>query len=158
MRSTNSPPGSGFRLTAIHCYKQAQTPAPPNKVLGRQREIGVAWDWRRGPENQIQVKLSVEIGPSHRARESLSVGLVASFSTRGKTTLPVERFVRTNAVAIMLPYAREALSNLSSRGFHGAYYLPSINVVELMKLFDFDKATGARQVPRGKRANAAPRA
>jgi preprotein translocase subunit SecB len=145
MKPTSRPPKSGFRLDAVHFYKQSQSPPPRGKVTARKRPIRVSWDWRRVAKSQVQVKLSVEIGPSLAAPETLAVSLFGDFSYRGKTALPVERFVGVNAVSILVPYAREALSNLSSRGLHGTYYLPSINVVELMKVFNFSRTTGARQ-------------
>jgi hypothetical protein len=57
----------------------------------------------------------------------------------------MERFAALHAVAILLPYARQYLTNLTVNTLAGAYYLPAVNTVELMKGFDPSKTTAASQ-------------
>lgn len=46
--------------------------------------------------------------------------------------LTPDRFARQNAIAIMFPYVREAISSLTGRGSAGPVFLPPINIVALV--------------------------
>lgn len=46
--------------------------------------------------------------------------------------LTPDLFARQNAIAIMLPYVREAISSLTGRGSAGSFFMPPINVVALV--------------------------
>lgn len=46
--------------------------------------------------------------------------------------LTPDLFARQNAVAIMFPYVREAISSLTGKGSAGSVFIPPINVVALV--------------------------
>jgi preprotein translocase subunit SecB len=72
------------------------------------------------------------------------IGLFRKVAEVPKVSLT--EFVTLQAVAILLPYLRQFLTSLTINALAGPYYLPTLNVADLMKDFDPAKATGAKQL------------
>jgi preprotein translocase subunit SecB len=141
-------PLSGFVIEEVYTiYQLLNHKDPgPEETHG---QVAIGWDWRfLDPEDRtFEVRLSVTVEPSAERDEYLATHVVGRF--RGVVESPsvtVGEFVRLQAPAILLPYVRVSLSSLTSQSFYGTYYLPPINVVELMKDFDPSNTTGARQL------------
>ncbi len=49
--------------------------------------------------------------------------------------LPLDLFASVNAPAILFPYLRETVSNLTARSGHPALLLPTVNFVELVRIY-----------------------
>jgi preprotein translocase subunit SecB len=139
---------AGFRINRLFFVEQSQKVTAPTKEMPKgQRPVKLLWDWRKASERVFEVKVGVEVGPVQEAPETLVVHLVARFSLIGP---PVDdeklrQYATINAVGILLPYTREALTALSVRGSCGPFYLEPLNVVELMRRYDRSRATGARE-------------
>lgn len=104
--------------------------------------FGYSWDWRQS-KDRIEVALEVKVGPSDDRAESLHARVVGRFrQTTEKPNVAIENFVQLQAVAILMPYVRQALSTLTLMSYHGVFHLPSINVAALMADYDKTKATG----------------
>jgi preprotein translocase subunit SecB len=142
-------PFSGYALLTVY------TPAQElrHKESGDPNTHGamnLAWDWRFMDENVFEVRIAVSIEPSRDRSDFVSVHIVGRFKKVGDSpALTLSDFARIQAVAILLPYARQALSSLTSNTLSGAYYLPPVNVFKLMEPFDAALATGAKQLESG---------
>ena len=138
-------PASGYTIEKV--YSTHQSLATQHGDYSREGNINIAWDWWRIDESLFEVSLTVSIEPGKSRAERLEATVIARFKQAGnQPSVAREEFVRLQAPAILLPYVRETLSSLSSHGFFGPYYLPSINVYNLMQGFNASIATGARQV------------
>ncbi|WP_407910874.1 hypothetical protein [Lactiplantibacillus brownii] len=92
--------------------------------------------------NRIQIELNIRVGSKTETQLPFSamVEIEGSFDyhpDEDKTSKGITTFVRDNAVAILYPYARALIAQLtlSSNEFPG-YNLPTINVPEALKLSD----------------------
>ena len=113
---------------------------------GDTREVSFAWDWRV-VDPHFEVFLGVTVGPSKSCGERLVYQVVGTFDRLDQApTVPLERFVAQNAIATLLPFVREGLVSLSSRGPFGPYYLPPINAIKLAAGFNYAASTGQKQL------------
>lgn len=109
-------------------------------------DVNFGWDWRRAEKSLFDVRLTLSIDPSPGRPYYAAVDAIGRFRQVGDTpSLSVEDFASLQAVAILLPYVRQHLTALTANTPSGPYYLPSVNVVELMKDMNGRKATGAKQ-------------
>jgi len=68
--------------------------------------------------------------------------LTGIFSTiRGKENLGLEEFAKVNAPALLLPFAREIISSITSKTPLPHLLLPPINVLALSKKSEIGKST-----------------
>ncbi|HEX8271847.1 MAG TPA: protein-export chaperone SecB [Longimicrobiaceae bacterium] len=150
MNERNEIPTSGFHLLRVITVHQEYTLAPEDD--GEQREsanrrMTVNWDWAVSDGREFDVFLGATIEGNEDAPERVNVGLVGEFVLDGNVpSVAFRTFVQMSAPAIMFPYLRQIISDLTGRGPYGAYYLPSVNVVRLMKQYDFESTTGANQL------------
>jgi len=143
---------AAYAFVGYYFVEQSQQLLLGKKLQTGDRPVEILWDWRRVSERGFEVKLGVNVEAAKEIPERLNVVLVGRFSCVGPgTTSESEEFASINAVAILLPYVREALSSLSGRGPFGAYVLQPINVVEMAKSFDLKRATAARRLPQQKK-------
>ena len=151
MRVSNSAqplPGSGYRIGRIYVARQSQS-LLQNEAAGEQpdeREVKFSWDWRVTEGPDFEVFLGVSIGASHSCPESLEIGLVGAFTALGEADVDLRSFVHCNAIATLLPFARQGLASLSANGPFGPYYLPLLNAVKISQELKYDASTGAKQL------------
>jgi len=150
-------PLSGYTIAKI--YATTQELRHKDAAPGASQDvISFLWDWRPVDDSTFEVRIVVSVEPSEARDTFISTDVVGRF--RRMTDAPrvsQQDFVSLQAVALLLPYARQYLSNLTVNSVHGAYYLPAVNVTALMQDFDVTKATGARQT-QGHRAAPPPAA
>ncbi len=60
-------------------------------------------------------------------------------------TVPVQVFAYAHGPALLFPYIRQVVDDLTSRSPYGRLLLPPTNVAALMTTFDAGEATGAKQ-------------
>jgi len=149
MKTVKNPPLSGYALLDVYTYEQSLKPYDGNKKPPIETEVSFGWDWRYVTTDIFEVKLLVSITPTVDKPLSASSTLVGTFRVSGTPRIPLESFVTLQAVAILLPYARQYLANLTVNTLGGAFHLPSINVEELMTRFDLTKATATSQKENG---------
>lgn len=64
----------------------------------------------------------------------LEVALAGRFEQDAENpNMPLEGFLRINGPALLVPFARELIANISTRSRHGLVLLPAINVVALVQ-------------------------
>jgi preprotein translocase subunit SecB len=147
MKTPREAPTSGFHLLRVIAVQQAHSIESEETGFPQARSFTVRWDWTVGDDRQFDVFLGVEVRPSRDAPERVVVGVVGEFQLElGVPSLSLQSFVQTAAPAILFPYVRETISSLTGRGPHGSYYLPSINVVRMMKSYDFEATSGAQEL------------
>jgi preprotein translocase subunit SecB len=101
-------------------------------------------------EGHFEVTLQFGLDPSVRRPEEIRVTLSGRFAPTGESQeVPIESFVRFHAPAILMPFVREIVTGLTSRGFFGALLLPPINVQSLMERQDVNEATATKQLAAG---------
>lgn len=148
MKQAREVPLSGYTIEKIYTYHQLLRHKEPGDE-GTHGQIDVGWDWRLLPYEELtfEVRLSLTVEPTPDRDDQLAVGIVGRFrKVTDEPSVPLLDFVRIQAPAILLPYARQALSELSVNSYYGTYYLPPINVVLLMEDFDPLNTTGAKQL------------
>ncbi len=142
-------PGAAFRFEGFYFERQSQSLETKKTPSRSEPGISLTWDWRNLSERVFEVRVAIEVTPAQGIPQVLEVAIVGRFRAMGRYDAPaVENFAAVNAVAILLPYAREALTALSVRGPFGPFILPLMNVVEASKVFSRSQATGARQLRR----------
>jgi preprotein translocase subunit SecB len=137
---------SGYAIDKVYSTSQQFRDAAPSAETADHGGMRFGWDWRWLKDHTFEVKITVEIELSPARPEFVSTDVVGRFrQLKESPGLSVEDFAKLQAVAILLPYARQYLSMLTLNSQHGAYYLPSLNVTVLMEGFSPDKTTAMRQ-------------
>jgi preprotein translocase subunit SecB len=137
----------GVHLIHAEFHTGTQEPAGEEpESEGIAAEIGFAWDWQIVGARAFQVMIKLETLRAIKFREQTTVQLVGTFEATPGAELSVQfqDFVRSHAPAILLPYAREVVSSITSRGPLNTLYVPPLNVKVLMEKMDPEAATGAQ--------------
>jgi preprotein translocase subunit SecB len=140
-------PQSGYKIEKIYCADLRLT----RKVKPDDEEEGGAisfgWNWRLLERNLFEVRLLVGVDPTKQREEFVRVNVIGRFRQTSETpTVKLTDFVLLQGPAILFPFARQSIATLTASGYHGAYYLPSVDVTALMADFDPESATGAKQL------------
>jgi len=145
MKTTKEIPLSGYSIQQVYASHLSFDARPSKNLPDIPVDDEFGWDWRLVSDGEFEVRITVSIGAAKNRALVASTTVVGRFSSSGTPNVPVEKFVGLQAVAILLPYARQYLAAATVNSPTGAFHLPTINVVELMKNFDPDKTTAARQ-------------
>lgn len=145
-------PNSGYQLLGVYARRQ-QYELKPEPEEGdehppdEERTFSLEWDWRIIEARRFDVRLAIGLEPSHERPERAFIDLVGQFSVLGSPkSLSIEGFVHVSAPAILFPFARSILANLSSTGPYGSFQAPIIHVAKLMKDFPYEESEGAKQL------------
>lgn len=135
-----------YAFERVYTNHQSLRVIAPSESLPAEEPALFGWDWRMLSDGHFEVTLQFGLDPSVRRPEEIRVTLSGRFSPVGETQeVPIESFVRFHAPAILMPFVREVVSGLTSRGFFGALLLPPINVQSLMERQDVGETTAAKQ-------------
>src|SRR4051812_35856732 len=130
MTTSKDLPSSGYSIVKIYSTAAELRSVRRSDELPERPSLSVGWDWHLArSEESFEVRLTVGVH-AHRERPyTATVDVVGRFKKSGDTaSVSLDTFARVHAVAILLPYAREFLTQLTSRTLSGAYYLPALNV------------------------------
>jgi preprotein translocase subunit SecB len=144
---------SGYVLEALYFPLQQIGPDHAEDE-GEHTDIAWGWDWRWNDADRFEVGLMLGIPPTTSRPEKLEVAATAVFRVVGvaQTVQPTE-FAHTHAPAVLFPYVRQVVDELTSRSPYGRVLLPPTNVVALMGNFEPAESTGAKQRrPKGRGA------
>jgi preprotein translocase subunit SecB len=146
MNVTKNVPLSGFSILKVYAVEMSLHAEDAENLPAGTLDVNFGWDWRYVSADTFEVKISVALKPEKSRPFSVSTTLVGVFRKVGDSSkLSLQEFTKLQAVAILLPYARQYLANLTVNTVTGAYNLPTVNVVGLMANFDISKTTGASQ-------------
>ncbi len=131
-----------YAIELVLCEKEATEEPTENRG-----QLGFGWDWRSLDSDRFEVRISVAIEPTTARDEFARVSLVGRFRRlSGTPTVGLKDFVSLQAPAILFPYARQALANLTAQSIYGQLHIPPVNVARLMKGFDWEASRGAKQL------------
>jgi len=110
-------------------------------------KIEYAWDWEPRDTDTFYVLFGVRGLPGKDRAERVTVSMAALFRREGNPQKPaLVDFITTNGPTMLMPYVREAFSNLTGRGLLNSYLLPPVNILVLRKTFKFESSAGARKL------------
>lgn len=136
---------SGYVLEALFFPLQQLVPIPADATL-EQSDISWGWDWRWNDADHFEVGLMLGMPPTANRPEKLEVAATAVFRVVGQSqTVKASNFAHVHAPALLFPYVRQVVDDLTSRSPYGRVLLPPTNVVALMVNFDPAEATGVKE-------------
>lgn len=142
-------PQTGYTLLQVYANAQHLEVKQPHSAAS-EGEFDLGWDWQILGEDAFEVILRIGLHPTKLRHEEARVSICGRFRVNGQPkTVDFRSFVKTQAVAILFPFAREALASLTTRGFYGPFLLPPMNVARLLERSSFDETTGAKQMAAG---------
>jgi len=148
------PAESGFRLEKVYFPEQSHRLLNPTDDMPNDPEFQFGWDWKLTDNNSFEVMLHLTLGVCKARPEETKVFVCGVFALIGEPpNLTLTEFVRVQGPAILLPYAREAISSLTGRSFFGANYLPPLNVMTLTADLDVNATEGAKQLKERERSD-----
>lgn len=137
---------TGYTFVKVHAVDQSYAVLDPES-LDEESSTSVYWDWRiENSAGQFQVMFGVEVVGTKTNHESARVRLLGTFNVMGDVTVDLRTFVTFTAPAILLPYARQMITNLTAQGPFEAKLLSPINVRKLMEFATFEESTGYKQL------------
>ena len=133
---------SGYVLESLTFPVQVLTAGVPDPGV-QNAEWG--WDWRWKDYEHLEVGLLFSGPPLDARPEKIEVSVNAVFRVVGDAqTVPAAQFAHGPAAALIFPYIRQVVDELTSRSPYGRVLLPPTNVVALMASFAPAEASGAR--------------
>jgi preprotein translocase subunit SecB len=127
---------SGIQFTAVVVDRIAFSDLAPGEK--KPDSLQFAFGIRRTSYKHpfaIEVSVSVRITPPAgvASRFSLEAEVTGRFQrSESATGMPLEEFAKTNAPALVMPYARELVTNITVRSRHGTIMFPPVNVFALV--------------------------
>jgi preprotein translocase subunit SecB len=150
MTNSDVLPLAGFALAKVYAGELSFKGVPSNSAAAvAEATISFGWDWSFRSATEFDVSVSLRVEPSTQRPEEVFASLTGIFRKEGQTSVPLQRFAQLHAPAILMPFVREAVSSLTSRGLGGAYIFPPVNVLAMMTTLDAKDTTGARQIRDG---------
>jgi Preprotein translocase subunit SecB len=142
-----SVPGAGYFLLRVFLPMQLYHeigPAELGEGTPDERSFGFAWDWRITGEREFQVYFALNLRGNQSVPEEVRVAAVGEFSLSTEPpSVPLSQFVHGHAPAILFPYVRQAVAQLTSAGPHGTFQMPPVNVMRLMEDHPYEESSGA---------------
>jgi preprotein translocase subunit SecB len=98
-------------------------------------KIGLHIERRIGPESSEAVlNWRLQSADPATATFFLEVTIAGRFEVDSPNpNMPLDVFLRVNGPALVVPFAREIIANITARSRHGIVFLPAINVVEAVQ-------------------------
>jgi preprotein translocase subunit SecB len=107
------------------------------------RLFNIGWDWKISGRRAFDVVIAVHVHPSPDTPDEANVSVAASFQAAdGPLSVSPREFVRYHAPAILLPFAREMLADLTRRGPFGPFLLMPLNLPAVMATMDESRSSG----------------
>ena len=143
-----------IKLDGVFCrraeFEQVTIPAghlgPPPARLDDDLSLVLSVKWWEREDELVDVELGVKLNPEIEKQPYLvDVSIVGRF---GFGDLPEglseDEFIRRNAAAILMPFAREVIGNLTMRGTFGPIWLPPVNVIGMLDRVEEERGIQAK--------------
>jgi preprotein translocase subunit SecB len=122
-----------FLERASFAHREDFLAFPPGTPLSSEvqisLEVGLSEDHSKG-----RIRLGARSKPNSDELYVFDVLMTALIEREGEGNLPLERYLSTNATALVFPFLRETLANLTSRGRFGPVWIKPINLVATLGL------------------------
>ena len=136
---------SGYVLESVFFPLQQLVPSE-DAATEDSKDVSWGWDWRWNDPDHFEVGLLFGAPALATRPEKLEVAATAVFRIIGDSqTVPIEAFAHAHAPALLFPFLRQVVHDLTARSPFGRVLLPPTNVVALMAQFAATEATGAKQ-------------
>lgn len=143
--STPADASSKYLLAALFFPVQSCRFAAPASDA-EEGEFQWGWDWQWVDHEHFEVAVIVKIGATAARPYDLEVAVTGRFKPVGDyPPVTVPDFAHHNGPAILFPYVRQAIDDLTSRAHTSRLLLPPINVQLMMADVDPAAARGASQ-------------
>lgn len=134
---------SGYVLEWLTFPVQVLIAAVPD-TTNQNAEWG--WDWQWKDHDHFEVGLLFSGPPVDARPEKIQVSVSAVFRVVGDVqTVPIAQFAHGHAPALIFPYIRQVVDELTARSPYGRVLLPPTNIVALMANFDDAEASGNKR-------------
>lgn len=130
---------SPLRIFAAHLLLKVRS---PESSASEETPAAFQWNWRFATDDTIDVVFGVKLEATKARSEDVEVLISGTFKLSASSTIKLDHFVRTNAVATLYPFVREAVSSLTAHGMFGAYLVPLLNTVNLAKRLEMRGTEG----------------
>ena len=129
------------RLVALHFHEvppeelpnETGTEAISDDVGSRSPPVRFVFGDSESESNKFQKYIGVETTPDPANPYRLQVGVVGSFEVLEEAgDVSLQRFRRYHAPAILFPYLRETVANITDRTMFNAIHLPPANLFALV--------------------------
>lgn len=137
---SGSPPNatyhSGIQFTAVVVDRLVFSDLSPGekKPASLEFSFGIRRTFYKEPDS-VEVSFLVKIGPpaGTASRFALEADVTGRFERADTATgMTLEEFSKTNAPALVMPYAREVVTNITARSRHGTIFIPPVNVFAIV--------------------------
>lgn len=144
---TENAVAAAFTIAGIHAldvhYDLLDGDTEDLPELGEDRPVGFIWDWNVLDEDTVSVLLGVQVGATRETPERVRYAATAVAVFGEAPTHPgFFDLIRVHLPAIIFPYLREGVANLTSRGPYGLFQLPPTNVAKLAERFPLKESSG----------------
>lgn len=144
---------AGYDLQRLYASEQNHEMVDDSDELPQDdevRDVGCFWDWRlldvyqpEASDDEVDpdavegvwfdIAVGVQVGPAVDDQNRYKATIVGRFWGPVGGEVPLHQFARLNGVALIFPYLRQCVSDLSEWAPGEAFYLPVVNVVRVMK-------------------------
>jgi len=132
----------GYYPTAVFAQELTLVGNGDIATLPENASLGIGWDWYPHDARVFDVLLQATVPASQTRPEEIRVVMVARFERVGTPQPAFAVFAMLNAPTLLVPYVRETISSLSSRGLLGPILLPTINVIQVMSEMKMEASNG----------------
>lgn len=127
---------SGIQFTAVVVDRLVFSDLSPSekKPASLEFSFGIRRTFYKEPES-VEVSFLVKIAPppGTPSRFALEADVTGRFDrAESATGMTLEEFSKTNAPALVMPYAREVVTNITARTRHGTIFIPPVNVFAIV--------------------------
>lgn len=130
----DSPKGPGFHFNSVAVDKLSLFDLQPGETRPPSLNFSIKFRRRMLAEPaRVEITVLVSISPQEGSSFRFDVEITGEFDrVEGPQVLPLEEFARLNGPALVMPYAREIVTNITSRTRHGVILFPPVNIVQLV--------------------------
>lgn len=130
---------TGFVLLDVVFPRVVLEPSDEQEPVAGDSDFSFGWRATDTSDTRFDVAISIGLPATQTRRCTVEVVTVGHFEMEGEhRTLAKDAFQRGNAAAILFPYAREMIDDLTRRSPFGRVQLPPMNVQYLMKEYTKD--------------------
>jgi preprotein translocase subunit SecB len=126
--------GAGFHFNSVVVDRLSLRDLSPGET--RPEALKFSFKFRRRMTQDppgVEITVLVDIRPQEGSSFLLEAEISGQFEREdGPQVLTLEDFAKANGPALVMPYARELVTNITARTRHGVIIFPPVNIVQLV--------------------------